>query len=643
MAKLSIVAGATSQSVNIFIQDSSSTVGAGLSGLVFNSSGLIAYYTFTGVNATSTQITLATLSAVNSAYSSGGFKEIDATNMKGLYRLDLPNAVLATSKGRAVTVQLGGATNMAPCVLEIELTGWDNQDGVHGGMTALPNTACTTNASLITSGTGTDQFQVASGIGSADVNKWTGTTVATPITAGIPVVDWTPSPAELTGTATASASNTITLASTASTTANFYSGMMILITSGTGKGQARIITGYTTGRVATVTPAWTTTPASTATYIIYPIGQADLEVILAANSSSGAAVTAATAGILDVNTKNYNNVAAQTDGNNLPKVDVEDWKAGVVPAVNVTGVPKVDVVDILGTASAGTAGYVGVDWSHINAPTTTVDLSNTTIKNLDNNPPGYPTNFNLLSIDGSGRVDVGKILGTAQTGADVGEMAKAMIIDSGTAQSGGASTIQLRAGAPNLGTAPRDLYVVITGNTGVTQVRAISSFNNSTKTVTVYTAWATNPDATSTYAIYADSNIANDNQAFPPNFASLGIDSGGNIAIVNEVVALDTNLDKTGYSLASGQLFIKKNVALNNFQFVLTDSTTHAPKTGVTVTATRDIDGGGFAACANAVTEIANGWYTINLAASDLNGTVISLRFTGAGTDDRNITIITQS
>ena len=175
MAKLSIVAGATSQSVNIFVQDSSSTTGAGLSGLVFNTSGLIAYYTFTGANAAATAITLATLSTVGSAYSSGGFKEIDATNMKGLYRLDLPNAALATSKGRVVTVQLGGAANMAPCVLEIELTGWDNQDSVHGGLTALPNTAVTTNASLLTSGTGTDQLSVTSG--RIDAGKMSGTSL----------------------------------------------------------------------------------------------------------------------------------------------------------------------------------------------------------------------------------------------------------------------------------------------------------------------------------------------------------------------------------------------------------------------------------------------------------------------------------
>lgn len=150
MAKLAIVAGATSQSINIFVQDSSSTVGAGLTGLTGTTANLIAYYTFTGTNTGSVAISTSTLAAVNSAYSSGGMKEIDSTNMKGLYRFDLPNAALATSKGRVVTVILSGATNMAPCVLEIELTGWDNQNATTGGLSALPNAAAGANGGLPT-------------------------------------------------------------------------------------------------------------------------------------------------------------------------------------------------------------------------------------------------------------------------------------------------------------------------------------------------------------------------------------------------------------------------------------------------------------------------------------------------------------
>ena len=127
MAKLSILAGSTSQSVNVFIQDSSSTVGAGLTGLVYNTSSLTAYYTFAGANATAVAISLATLASATAAFSSGGFVVVDGTNMPGVYRLDIPNAALATSKGRSVLIMLKGATNMAPCVLEIELVAVDNQ------------------------------------------------------------------------------------------------------------------------------------------------------------------------------------------------------------------------------------------------------------------------------------------------------------------------------------------------------------------------------------------------------------------------------------------------------------------------------------------------------------------------------------
>ncbi len=137
--KLSILAGSTSQTVNVFIQDSSSTTGAGLTGLVYNSGSLTAYYALPRAAATS--ITLATLAAVTSSYSSGGFKEIDATNMPGWYRFDVPDAALAS-------IHLKGATNMAPLPIEIELTAWNNQDGTRGGLTALPNAAAGASSGL---------------------------------------------------------------------------------------------------------------------------------------------------------------------------------------------------------------------------------------------------------------------------------------------------------------------------------------------------------------------------------------------------------------------------------------------------------------------------------------------------------------
>lgn len=100
---------------------------------------------------------------------------------------------------------------------------------------------------------------------------------------------------------------------------------------------------------------------------------------------------------------------------------------------------------------------------------------------------------------------------------------------------------------------------------------------------------------------------------------------------------------RSGYSLAAGQISVKKNTALSGFPFVMTDSTLHQPKTLLTVAGTRSIDGAAFASTASAPTELANGWYLVNLAAADLNGTTIALRFTAASADDLNITLLTQA
>ena len=111
-----VYAGLTSQTLDIFLQDSSSSTGQGLAGLVFNSASLVASYR-KGATGSRTAITLAT-QTVGGAYSSGGFVEIDATNMKGVYRLDIPNAAVDTEG--FVTLYLYGATNLLPTALRVD-------------------------------------------------------------------------------------------------------------------------------------------------------------------------------------------------------------------------------------------------------------------------------------------------------------------------------------------------------------------------------------------------------------------------------------------------------------------------------------------------------------------------------------------
>ncbi len=160
MAQISRQVGTTSQVTLLFVQDSSSTTGAGLTGLAHNTGSLTAYYKRSNGTA-SVAITLANITTLGT-YVSGGFKEVDATNLPGIYEFHPPNAALA-SGADSVAILLKGAANMAPCPLIIELTGTSNQDAVRGGMTALPNAVAAASGGLLTYGTSTGQLNPSSG------------------------------------------------------------------------------------------------------------------------------------------------------------------------------------------------------------------------------------------------------------------------------------------------------------------------------------------------------------------------------------------------------------------------------------------------------------------------------------------------
>jgi hypothetical protein len=121
MAKREILVGSTDQTIDIFVQDSSSTTGAGLAGLAFNTASLVCYYR-KGATGAATQLTLVT-QTVGGAHSDGGFVEIHATNMKGIYRLDLSDTIVDSAG--MVTLELHGAANMVQVVAEIYVTSGD--------------------------------------------------------------------------------------------------------------------------------------------------------------------------------------------------------------------------------------------------------------------------------------------------------------------------------------------------------------------------------------------------------------------------------------------------------------------------------------------------------------------------------------
>jgi hypothetical protein len=125
--------------------------------LAYNTAGLTVYYN-RNTGSASVAVSLATMTL--GTWASGGFKEVDSTNMPGLYQFGVPNAALVSGADGVTFFFLG--TGVVPNPISIELTATNNQDGVHGGMTALPNATAASSGGLPTSGTGANQIQLDS-------------------------------------------------------------------------------------------------------------------------------------------------------------------------------------------------------------------------------------------------------------------------------------------------------------------------------------------------------------------------------------------------------------------------------------------------------------------------------------------------
>ncbi len=518
--KLLRIAGTTSQTVAVEILDSTSTNGAGLTGLAYNTNSLAAYYCRT--RSASTLITLNT-QTVNGAYASGGFVEIDNTHMKGVYRLDIPDAALAVNADSAVIV-LSGAANMVDCRLEIDLAGTilsaasvtgsvNSVNGnVNGSINSISGVTYPTNFSTLSidangrvdigkilgnasagvagyvgldwshinaptttqgltnttisssqvvasvtgavgsvtgavgsvsgnvngsvnsvvgsvgSVTGNVNGNVTGAVGSVtgavgsvsgnvngSVNSVVGSvgsvsgnvngnvtgTVASIINPGniwdvintgathnipnstgrqlrsiAPGTDAVIYPLSGTVTLASATSNTATLDSGASAVSQAYQWDVINILAGTGAGQSRIISNYTTGRIATVTPAWTTTPDNTSGFDVTPTASVQvvsyitgqdpatlvLDVAAASHniaSSIGAAINLVSSGNVTINSLSAA-ALAQFFTVNTTKVYADAIAGSVVHeiAANSGGGSDPWAVTLPGTYSAGQAGFI---------------------------------------------------------------------------------------------------------------------------------------------------------------------------------------------------------------------------------------------------------------------------------------------
>lgn len=122
--------GQTSVVLRVKIRNSSVSTGAGLTGLAYNSSGLIistiadneaSATTYTVAGSTiETITTLGTFAAPTATKCR--FKEVDSTNHKGVYEIQIADARFAVSGAKSLLISILGATNAAECDVVIPLT-----------------------------------------------------------------------------------------------------------------------------------------------------------------------------------------------------------------------------------------------------------------------------------------------------------------------------------------------------------------------------------------------------------------------------------------------------------------------------------------------------------------------------------------
>lgn len=320
-----------------------------------------------------------------------------------------------------------------------------------------------------------------------------------------------------------------------------------------------------------------------------------------------------------------------TDTATVGEMEVSVVVSGALPVFDKFFVIEEAVYDALFAASApgylqpttagrtldvSAGGEAGIDWANIGSPTTAQNLSGTSTKAVEPTVAGRTLD---VSTGGEAGVDWANI-GSPTT----------------TVNLSGTST---KAVEPTV--AGRTLDVSAGGEAGVdwanvgSPTATVGLTNTTVGTLTTYTG--NTPQTGDGFA-----------RLGAPVGASISADIAGvqadtdNIQTRLPAALVSGRMDSSLGAVAGAASNIKKNQALAKFEFVMTDSTTHNPQTGLSVTATRSIDGAAFGACTNAVVELASGVYYIDLAAADLNGNVITLRFTAAAADDRLITIITQ-
>ena len=135
-------------------------------------------------------------------------------------------------------------------------------------------------------------------------------------------------------------------------------------------------------------------------------------------------------------------------------------------------------------------------------------VGSTKVASINPNWATTPDSTSVFAVLAAGRVVIGDatlgsgtFAASAITRAALAADTGLQTIRSGTAQAGAAGTITLDASASAVNDFYNHCQILLTGGTGVGQLRLITDYNGTTKVATIGPNWATTPDATSTFAI----------------------------------------------------------------------------------------------------------------------------------------------
>jgi len=151
-----VTAGSANVSAYFYIvQDAGNTSpGEPLTGLLYSDIETGGSASYMRQGAARVDLTLIT-QTVAGAHSDGGFIEVDATNMPGVYRCDYPDAAFLTGVDQVILqLVVASAKNAVVAPLMVDITDVNLRDTVRAGLTALPNAAADAAGGLAISDAG---------------------------------------------------------------------------------------------------------------------------------------------------------------------------------------------------------------------------------------------------------------------------------------------------------------------------------------------------------------------------------------------------------------------------------------------------------------------------------------------------------